>query len=69
MGDSRPIGVSILGGAGFGAAELLRLLAFHPKVQVASVVSTSGFNKALAEIHPQLAGIYDLKVSERFDPE
>lgn len=59
MNSGEPaIGVSILGGTGYGAGELLRYLAFHPAAQIVSVVSRSMAREELAEAHPHLEGIY-----------
>lgn len=61
------IGVGIIGGSGYGAGELLRLLARHPAARVVSVVSQSRAGQALAALHPQLAGFYALTVADRLD--
>lgn len=62
--DNR-IGVAILGGTGYGAGELLRLLTFHDEAEVVSVVSSSQAGKAVTDSHSFLRGFYDLK----FDAE
>ena len=67
MGKS--IGVGILGGTGYGAGELLRLLVAHPEVEVISVTSTSKVGAAVSSVHSHLTGFYDLKFSERLDLE
>ena len=48
----------ILGGSGFAAGELLRLLYSHTGIHVAGIVSASSANKTVAEIHPHLAPAY-----------
>lgn len=62
----KKIGVGILGGTGYGAGELLRLLASHPDAAVVSVVSSSQAGTAVATSHPHIAGFYD---SLLFDAE
>lgn len=53
-----PVPAYILGGSGFAAAELLRLLFGHPGFYVAGVVSSSSSEKPIGEIHPHLASAY-----------
>lgn len=50
-----------MGGTGYGAGELLRLLAQHPAAQAVTVVSSSTAGGAITDAHPHLAGIYDGK--------
>lgn len=54
----KSIGVGILGGTGYGAGELLRLLVAHPAVEVVSVTSSSNAGKPISETHTQLEGFY-----------
>jgi N-acetyl-gamma-glutamyl-phosphate/LysW-gamma-L-alpha-aminoadipyl-6-phosphate reductase len=61
------IHAAILGASGYGAGELLRLLAQHPDVRVVSVTSTSQVGEPLERVHPHLRGFYELRVSERPD--
>lgn len=53
------IKVSIVGGTGYTAGELLRLLAHHPYVEIESVVSTSSAGKPISSIHRDLIGEID----------
>jgi N-acetyl-gamma-glutamyl-phosphate/LysW-gamma-L-alpha-aminoadipyl-6-phosphate reductase len=65
---SRTIHAAILGGTGYGAGELLRLLTQHPHVQVVSVTSTSQVGQPIASVHPHLAGFYDgLRLAAEID--
>ncbi len=66
---AKSIGVGILGGTGYGAGELLRLLVAHPTVEVVSLTTTSKVGASVASAHPHLAGFYDLPFSERLDLE
>ena len=50
------IKVGIIGGAGYTAGELLRLLIGHPEVRVSFVQSNSQAGKAVTSIHADLAG-------------
>ena len=65
----KKIGISIIGGTGFGAGELLRLLISHPEVEVSSVVSNSKAGERISSIHPHLAGFYDFNFSQKVDFE
>ena len=59
--------VGIIGGAGYTAGELLRLLINHPAVEVAFVHSTSNAGNAVSDIHGGLIGETDLKFSADYD--
>lgn len=48
--------VSIIGGSGYVGGELLRLLLFHPQVEVAQVTSERLAGKPVASTHPNLRG-------------
>lgn len=61
------VGVAILGGTGYGAGELLRLLISHPAVEVVSVVSSSRVGDSLADVHPHLLGFYDNRLQAQID--
>lgn len=59
--------VAVMGGSGFGAGELLRLLAAHSGASVVSVTTTSQVGAEVAEVHPHLRRFYDLRLSDRVD--
>jgi N-acetyl-gamma-glutamyl-phosphate reductase len=61
------IGVGIVGGAGYTAGELLRLLVHHEQVEVMFVYSTSQSGKPLYAAHPDLRGTTVMKFSQRVD--
>ena len=65
----KTIGVAIVGGSGYGAGELLRLLASHPAAEVASVVSQSHPGQPIAALHPQLAAFHSLTLSPALNLE
>jgi N-acetyl-gamma-glutamyl-phosphate/LysW-gamma-L-alpha-aminoadipyl-6-phosphate reductase len=48
--------VSIIGGSGYVGGELLRLLLFHPSVEVAQVTSERLAGKPITSTHPNLRG-------------
>ena len=54
----------VLGGTGYVAGELLRLIAGHPQLEVAAVLSDSQAGASVADAFEHLRGAYpDLKVS------
>ncbi|MGA1191073.1 MAG: N-acetyl-gamma-glutamyl-phosphate reductase [Bdellovibrionota bacterium] len=53
------VAVAIFGGTGYGAGELLRLLAHHPDVQVVSINSRTQAGTLVTDIHPHLLGFYE----------
>ncbi len=56
--------VGIIGGAGYTAGELLRLLINHPEVSIEFVHSSSNAGKSIADIHGGLLGETDLVFSD-----
>ncbi|MBO6792917.1 MAG: N-acetyl-gamma-glutamyl-phosphate reductase [Balneolaceae bacterium] len=62
------IKASIIGGAGYTAGELIRLLMLHPDVEIASVVSSSHANKSVSEAHPDLAGWLEFNFTDSVHP-
>jgi N-acetyl-gamma-glutamyl-phosphate reductase len=59
----------IVGGSGYLGAELLRLLAAHPGIDVASVQAESSAGGAVAESYPGLAPEYPGMVYDALDPD
>ena len=49
--------VAVIGGAGYVAGELLRLLLQHPEVTECVACSRSQAGKPIGEVHPALAGV------------
>lgn len=47
--------IGIIGGAGYTAGELIRLLIHHPKVEITFVFSTSNAGNAIGAVHQDLA--------------
>lgn len=58
------IKVGIVGGTGYTGVELLRLLAHHPQAEVSVITSRGEAGRAVADLYPNLRGIYDLAFSE-----
>ena len=63
------IRAGIIGGAGYTAGELVRLLVNHPQVDIAWIHSESQAGKAVADHHPGLVGDTDLVFTDRVDLE
>lgn len=53
--------VSIVGGSGYTAGELLRILLFHPQVEIVQVVSSSSAGQYIYSTHPNLRGVTTLR--------
>ncbi len=53
--------VAILGGSGYTAAELIKILLRHPYARIEAVVSRQEGTPLVAELHPSLAGRIHLR--------
>ncbi len=60
--------VAILGGSGYTAVELIKILLRHPAAELVAVTSRQEDTPAVAELHHSLTGRIDLRC-ERFDPD
>jgi N-acetyl-gamma-glutamyl-phosphate reductase len=58
------IKVGIIGGAGYTAGELIRLLINHPDAEISFVHSTSNTGNRIADVHEGLLGETDLVFSD-----
>lgn len=58
----------IIGGAGYTAGELLRLLVNHPGVEIAFVHSTSNAGNKITDVHSGLAGETGLVFTDKIPP-
>jgi N-acetyl-gamma-glutamyl-phosphate reductase len=58
------ITVGVVGGSGYTGAELLRILASHPQVELAVITSRGSAGKSVAEIYPHLRGVIDAEFME-----
>lgn len=61
------IRIGIIGGAGYTAGELLRILLNHPQAQIVFVHSQSNAGNPLTFVHEGLMGETDLTFSDSYD--
>jgi N-acetyl-gamma-glutamyl-phosphate reductase common form len=54
------IRVGIFGGSGYGGSELLRILLFHPNVELVFVTANEHAGKPVGEVHRNLNGLTQL---------
>ncbi|MEC3905648.1 N-acetyl-gamma-glutamyl-phosphate reductase [Tamlana sp. 2201CG12-4] len=62
------IQVGIIGGAGYTAGELIRLLINHPKAEINFVYSTSNAGNQISKVHQDLTGSLNLKFTDKVNP-
>src|SRR4051812_30121497 len=55
------IKTAILGGSGYTALELIKILLRHPQVEIAAVTSRQDDAPLVADLHPSLAHRIDLR--------
>ena len=55
------IKAGIVGGSGYTGGELLRLLHFHPQVEVMQITSREHAGRYVHSVHPNLRGVSSLK--------
>jgi N-acetyl-gamma-glutamyl-phosphate reductase len=67
-GENKVLKVAILGGSGYGGSELLRLLLFHPEVEIRLVTAGEHAGKRVDSVHPNLAHFSELKFESTPDP-
>lgn len=63
------IKVGIIGGAGYTAGELIRILINHPKAEITSVVSGSHAGEAVTKAHSDLIGDINLNFDEKLNQD
>ncbi len=63
----KKINIGIVGGAGYTAGELIRILIFHPRVSIQFVHSTSNASRSVCDVHTDLLGDCDLKFTSVID--
>jgi N-acetyl-gamma-glutamyl-phosphate reductase len=59
---------AVVGGSGYTGAELLRLLAGHPEIEVSLVTADANAGASVAELYPSLAVAYDGVTYEQVAP-
>jgi N-acetyl-gamma-glutamyl-phosphate reductase len=63
------IKAGIIGGAGYTAGELMRLLIHHSKVEIDFIFSTSNAGNPVSKVHQDLLGSTDLVFSDTINPK
>lgn len=63
------ISIGIIGGSGYTAGELLRLLVNHPHAQINFVYSTTNAGSPIASVHEDLLGEVDLGFTDTVNPD
>ena len=58
------IKAGIIGGAGYTAGELIRILMYHPETELTFVYSTSNTGNKISDIHQDLEGDLDLRFTD-----
>lgn len=61
------IKAGIIGGAGYTAGELIRILLFHPEVEIVFVHSTSNAGNKLYDVHSGIFGDTEMCFSAEYD--
>jgi N-acetyl-gamma-glutamyl-phosphate reductase len=56
--------IAIIGASGYTGQELVRILARHPKVEIAYATSERFAGAAITDIFPSLRGLIDLRLSQ-----
>ena len=62
------IKVGIIGGAGYTAGELIRLLISHPEAEIDFVFSTSNAGNQISKVHQDLVGSLDKAFTDTVNP-
>lgn len=62
------IKVGIIGGSGYTAGELIRILMFHPNAQLDFVYSTTNAGKPLSVAHHDLLGDIEMNFTDTINP-
>jgi|SRR5215217_3788970 len=60
MTRSPKIRIGIFGGSGYGGSELLRILLFHPDIEIVFVTANEQAGKPVREVHRNLNGLTEL---------
>jgi N-acetyl-gamma-glutamyl-phosphate reductase len=63
----KSIKIGIIGGAGYTAGELLRILINHPSVEISFIHSSSNAGNLISQIHSDLFGETDLRFTDALD--
>src|SRR6476620_1549909 len=60
MSTNTKIRAAIFGGSGYGGSELLRILLFHPNVEIMLATANEHAGKPVSDVHRNLLGLTDL---------
>ncbi|MCV9929145.1 N-acetyl-gamma-glutamyl-phosphate reductase [Flavobacterium sp. LS1R49] len=63
------INVGIIGGSGYTAGELIRILMYHPNVNIDFVYSTTNAGKPLSVAHHDLLGDIEMDFTDVLNPD
>lgn len=63
------INVGIIGGSGYTAGELIRILMFHPNTKLDFVYSTTNAGKPLSVAHHDLMGDIEMNFTDTVNPD
>ena len=67
---NKMIKAAIAGGTGYTAGETIRILLYHPDVEIVSVLSTTSVGEAVTSVHRDLLGETDIKFTDKLnDPD
>ena len=66
---NKKVEVGIIGGAGYTAGELIRILLHHNKANINFVYSTSNAGNKVYDVHQDLIGVTELSFSNKINPE
>jgi len=61
-------GIGVVGASGFAGAELLRLAASHPEVEVAWATGDSQAGNRISSLYPNLAAAVGARTFDRYEP-
>ncbi|HET8539470.1 MAG TPA: N-acetyl-gamma-glutamyl-phosphate reductase [Anaeromyxobacter sp.] len=64
MGSGKRYRAAVVGGSGYGGAEMIRRLLVHPDVELARVASVDFVGEPLAAADPALEGLTELRFEE-----
>ncbi|MCA9664900.1 MAG: N-acetyl-gamma-glutamyl-phosphate reductase [Myxococcales bacterium] len=62
MSSSARVPVGVVGASGFLGAEVVRLLAQHPRVELAALCAASSAGRLIGEVRPSLAALGDRRL-------
>ena len=63
MTNFEKISIGIVGGAGYTAGELIRILLYHPYANLKYIQSSSNDGEAVASVHRDLVGETEMTFS------